>query len=1111
MFQTVHGLLILGDRGLEDDQGFFHGALQTAVVFQRRIQGQTRQHQIGHCRLNLPGTGPAASPRLRLHIGAVAGDRIGHGLTPVVVDRAGIGFVEFGVKQEAVGLGVVGDQTLGHIHINVMEQVGAAILLHKGLARANIVSVGRAIQFDQLVGIGLFLLLDRGTRRLQTVLLLPQKLGGRLGVGKGRDRILEGRRRTAVNLLEMRHTRIHLSGRNIEGERPAGQSERIEPAFRITQRLLHGTRLGDQLRQLRDRSAVDFLNPFVRRIGIHRGQHGVARHPVEIGTLPPADRPIIHAPPPGNATHDLAILQVRPRAGGRARVGLAVGQVDDLAGGARQRDRASRKLAFVEIIHRDRLAQHRHGFHARLPGKIRIGQECIITAERGQVVAVGVAMTLRVKQRRIRRADHAIAIHVLDIIIEGINRLTRVDAASIIPHQPIIDWVHFRAGLERVVAAAQEGQLFVEHGSELAFERKEGGADIAVGPAAVRREGNGGVGRIRVSLVADDHIEVGEVAGGEEQGIVGRPVIDRRGAFDAEHFAAAQNRFVDFNEPHFIDIGEIEGDVALPAPARLLHQTHIGVDRIAKEVRHPLLEGIDARESPFDPALRQLRLHPLRPAAVGHISRIARLPCAHAHREIIVRQRQQAVALDHVLAFAPDAPGQLAIRLARTGRHRDPTRAVFGLHLTLEAHINGRGRVPIGVRIELDGNDVFRRPQNRRRDFVDQPQRRIGGARRGDRRRIGATRTVDHRDLRLVDIDIGTIAAAQLQTQIGAQRNRRDIEFLAKHRLGQRRTMRGEILRVPHGNRDRGGRLHCARIGRGLRGDGGGRLRHPQSLVAGRRLVVTLPARDIAEEHGASIGKEFGRRAIDRRRIHPLEIVAFGLPRKIGRVPQRQFFIQGIGRLNDLKLPAVERWHHPENIDRHRFVHRSKRAAVAHGHHHIAHAAAHGANRIGIDGSVIVRDRCQGVRGNHRVFRGIHDVGAPLGFVLLEGLHQRGEPVNRGRPFRLVGIAGVDQVLQRREIVRAEAVEQQVIFAEGRLLKFTLQDERAECARVGVEIETLAEVRRQAREVGLTQIHIGGGAGGDLGQPAGGQGVGLGASRIEQGHAGERTGCIEGD
>ena len=215
--------------------------------------------------------------------------------------------------------------------------------------------------------------------------------------------------------------------------------------------------------------------------------------------------------------------------------------------------------------------------------------------------------------------------------------------------------------------------------------------------------------------------------------------------------------------------------------------------------------------------------------------------------------------------------------------------------------------------------------------------------------------------------------------------------------------------------------------------------------------------------------------------------------------------------MNDLELTAVERWHHPENIHRHRFVHRSKRAAVAHGHHHIAHAAAHGADRVGIDGGVIVRDRCQGIGRNHRIFRGIHDVGTPLGFVLLKGLHQRGEPVNRGRPFRLVGIAGVNQVLQRREIVRAEAIEQQVIFPEGRLLKFTLQDERAECARVGVEIETLAEVRRQAREVGLTQIHIGGGAGGDLGQPSGGQGVGLGASRIEQGHAGERTGRIESD
>ena len=119
-----------------------------------------------------------------------------------------------------------------------------------------------------MVRIGLLLLGDGLAAGGEAVALLPQQLGGVFGLVERRDRVFQGVRRPLVNLLKMRRAGIDARRGNIEGERPIGQTERIEVAVGVVERLLEGRGLGDQLRQLRYRGPVDDLNTRVGRIRI---------------------------------------------------------------------------------------------------------------------------------------------------------------------------------------------------------------------------------------------------------------------------------------------------------------------------------------------------------------------------------------------------------------------------------------------------------------------------------------------------------------------------------------------------------------------------------------------------------------------------------------------------------------------------------------------------------------------------------------------------------------------------------------------------------------------------------------------------------------------------
>ena len=373
-------------------------------------------------------------------------------------------------------------------------------------------------------------------------------------------------------------------------------------------------------------------------------------------------------------------------------------------------------------------------------------------------------MALRIKDGGIGGTDHPVGVHILHVVIQRIDRLAGRNAARVIPDEAVVNGRHLRARLEHIVAAAQQRQFLVDHAGQLPLEGEERGRDVAIGAAVVRPVGNGRVGRIRKGLVAVDHIKVRQVARRQQEGVVRRPVVDRRRAFNRQHFAAAQNRLVNLDQPKRIDIGETQSDVAFPALARLLHQTHIGVDRIIKQVRHALPEGINPRQRAFDPAFRQRGLRPLRPATgVGrrrgrHVARIRGQPRPVPHRQVIVRQRQQTRPFDHVAHLADNGAGREGgRRFRRGGRDRQPLAGIKTRDEAFEPGVDARAHPRVGIRVKFEGEHVARRAQERSRHFDEQGQRAEAVARRGRGRGIAGGVAVDDRHERLVQINLRAI------------------------------------------------------------------------------------------------------------------------------------------------------------------------------------------------------------------------------------------------------------------------------------------------------------------------------------------------------------------
>ena len=82
-------------------------------------------------------------------------------------------------------------------------------------------------------------------------------------------------------------------------------------------------------------------------------------------------------------------------------------------------------------------------------------------------------MSLRISLGRISSVDHSILRLILDVVIQGIDRFARINAAGVIPEEAIVDRGDLRSRLEKVVAAPEQCEFLVSQGGDLALKGKQ--------------------------------------------------------------------------------------------------------------------------------------------------------------------------------------------------------------------------------------------------------------------------------------------------------------------------------------------------------------------------------------------------------------------------------------------------------------------------------------------------------------------------------------------------------------------------------------------------------------------------------------------------------------
>ena len=610
----------------------------------------------------------------------------------------------------------VDQQPAGPVDDEPFQGIRSVIALGVDLPGADFPAVGFAVNIDQLPHVGRFLVRNGRRVTVHRKGLGPQHAGHLGGLIKGPLGVVRRPEGPVVDLLVVTLARLELGRGNVEGDGPGTEPEGIEPRIRVVQGGLQAAPGQGDFLQRGDRAAVDDGDARVFRIVILVRQKRIAHHPIEITALEGTGRPFIHPPVarhPSPAVVD-AVAQGAPTGRRVVFVTLPIGQREHLLGRARQRTGRIGKLALVKVIDRHRLPQDRHGLNPRRPREVAILEQFVVALNGGEIMAVGIPVTLGEHPLRIGRIHHpvgrAAARLVGNVVVHRIQRLARIDAPGIIPDQTVVNRTDGDPGGLAVITPAQKHQLLFEDARGLAFEGKARGAHF--GRHATRIHGDGGIGGVGIGLVAQNHVEIVQVAGGQEERIVRRPIVVAR--IDADGLGPVQQRFVDFNQAEIVDAGEAERDIAFPALARLGEQADIRADGVAPEVTHPLVEGVDAREHPLHPAFDQLRVRPPRPGddvligAEGQkiaLRDLRPIP----HREIVIRHHEQRAA-QGTRRRAPHgddvAQGPGGLRPRRASDHD-----LVGLLGRMQREIDRALRPHIGTRIERHFDLVDRFPE----------------------------------------------------------------------------------------------------------------------------------------------------------------------------------------------------------------------------------------------------------------------------------------------------------------------------------------------------------------------------------------------------------------
>lgn len=387
-----------------------------------------------------------------------------------------------------------------------------------------------------------------------------------------------------------------------------------------------------------------FWMPWVRWIGVDGREDGVAGHPVQERPLANPSCPMVQPPVFGDITgigsgkiRPLVIDGIgakgAPTGGGARLVILTPGQIEDLLARSGKGGGGGREVALVLVIDGHRGAQHGHGLRLRDPIEIGVHEQRPIAAQRGEVVAVSIAMTHRVEDGGVGGVDDAVVIFVLDVIVEGVDDFTGGNAVGVVPKEPIIDRRQGDPRGERVVSAAQQAEVLLQQSGDFPLEAKQGGGDVAVG-RVVGTDADGGVEGIGPSVVANIQIQVAEFAGGQEEGVIGGAVVDA--GVDAQSLALVQHGFVDLDEAQIGEALRVKGHVPFPPMAGLLDDAAAGINRVVEKVGRGLVERIDPLKHALDPALGQLGRGPGRPIGRRRVGRRVNRAVAHGH-EIVAQ------------------------------------------------------------------------------------------------------------------------------------------------------------------------------------------------------------------------------------------------------------------------------------------------------------------------------------------------------------------------------------------------------------------------------------------------------------------------------------------
>ena len=241
----------------------------------------------------------------------------------------------------------------------------------------------------------------------------------------------------------------------------------------------------------------------------------------------------------------------------------------------------------------------------------------------------------------------------LDVVVQSIDRLTGSNAACVIPVEAVIHRSNLHGGQGIVIPTAQKRQGFRHDAGQLALKGEARGAGGHRSRAAIQSKSR--VQGIVVGLVTENQVEVTQVAGGIEQGGVGKGAAQSR--IDTLGFDAIQEGLVDFDESKVVDIFKAHWHIAFPPLTGLCDHAHIRADCEVVEVGLALFEGIHGIQRTLHPIHNQLGFRPIR------VTRIAGALRFVAHGvEVIAKKQSRAAKGRRRIPADHDGIGEVSAR-----------------------------------------------------------------------------------------------------------------------------------------------------------------------------------------------------------------------------------------------------------------------------------------------------------------------------------------------------------------------------------------------------------------------------------------------------------------